>query len=271
MLRDVTFDGNMNLPLGGTLDLNGHTLTINGNLNLTGGTININGGNLVVNGDFVQNAGLVDIKKGIFTITQNYQQKNGTICINGGTLDIQGNYSIENGTSSCNAYLQMMNKNDKVIVNGNFTTKSSKNHTNYLKAGVMTIKGDFTQGYGHSDNFDCTGTHKVIFDGTGKQTIVFNSSYSHFNILELTKDRETGYVFNRDNCWNELIVPLKAIIGDVDCDGIVTLVDAISVHRATMQLATLDEQGTANADMNGDGKITMFDAIAIQKLALSVN
>ncbi|MCM1499458.1 MAG: PKD domain-containing protein [Clostridium sp.] len=48
--RDETYDEDVFLT-SGTLDLNGHTLTVNGDLYAEQGTIYIHGGNLIVNGD----------------------------------------------------------------------------------------------------------------------------------------------------------------------------------------------------------------------------
>ncbi|HCE27270.1 MAG TPA: hypothetical protein DEQ78_08355, partial [Ruminococcaceae bacterium] len=76
----------------GTIDLNGHTLTINGDLILEDGGINVNGGELIIKGNY--NA---------YKATTN---KDGTI------------------TYSAGGYLSMNNINDKVTVEGDFDTYS---------------------------------------------------------------------------------------------------------------------------------------------------
>lgn len=68
---------------------------------------------------------------------------------------------------------------------------------------------------------------------------------------------------------NSEIDYVKSLFGDADCDGEVTLKDAIMAQKAALRLLILDEQSTATADMNGNGKITLFDAIAIQRLVLT--
>lgn len=62
---------------------------------------------------------------------------------------------------------------------------------------------------------------------------------------------------------------MKNFISGVINDGEVTLKDAIMAQKTSLEILTLDEQSTANADMNGDGRITIFDAIAIQRLVLT--
>lgn len=43
--------------IGGELDLNGHTIIVNGDFVNNNGTVNINNGKLIINGDFSQYAG----------------------------------------------------------------------------------------------------------------------------------------------------------------------------------------------------------------------
>ena len=45
----------------------------------------------------------------------------------------------------------------------------------------------------------------VVLNGSDIQLVHFDSKSSHFNYLELTKDKTTGYVFDPYNCWNKLI------------------------------------------------------------------
>lgn len=168
---------------GGILNLNGHTLKVSGNLYQTGGIVKINGGTLEVEGDY----------------------------------RLQGQYENENGeteyagTTGC---LQMESDKDLVKIHGSFYNQSETAYAKYeniFSAGVMEIGGDFYQNssyWTYDDNFNATGSHKVILNGEGIQNIIFaTSSASHFNILELTKDKATGYRFSSDDCWNILQIP----------------------------------------------------------------
>ena len=69
----------------------------------------------------------------------------------------------------------------------------------------MKIGGNFYQYNGNNYNFYASGTHLVVLNGSDIQLVHFDSKSSHFNYLELTKDKTTGYVFDPYNCWNKLI------------------------------------------------------------------
>ena len=43
--------------------------------------------------------------------------------------------------------LIMTNENDYVLVGGRFVTQSRYNHSSYLTAGILEVKGDFNQNY----------------------------------------------------------------------------------------------------------------------------
>lgn len=153
---------------GGTFDLNGHTMTVDSYVNLWGTTLNINKGQLLIAGDF-----------------------------NFGTA---GSYS--------NGRINMKSADDYILVNGNMMWYSYYSHNGNLTAGTLEVKGDFTEKYyrhGYTDNFAPSGNHKVILSGGKLQKVDFATTQSYFNILEITKPIDTGYVFSRTPLWNELI------------------------------------------------------------------
>ena len=151
---DKEYNGDLNL-IGDTLDLNGHKLTVNGDLTQSGGEIKVNGGELVVTGD----------------------------------------YKIQTtGNEASSGRLNMTNEADKVTVAGSFATRSTVDHSNLLTAGTMTVGGDLYQ-YGNSlYNFKTSGTHKIVLNGTEKQTVSLdsrdNEKRARFNILEITNTSE---------------------------------------------------------------------------------
>ena len=191
------------------------------------------------------------------TVKGNLQQGGGTININGGTLEVQGDYTITNG------YLEMTNAKDKVIVGGDFVTLTSSDHSNYLTNGIMEIQGNFNQitkagssGY----NFNCSGKHIVILNGDGTQKVKFESSNSHFNILELTKDKDTGYSFESEKCWNRLFIS-----GDANGDEKVTVADITVIQKYLANRLQLSDERLIACDVNKDGVVTIEDATLIQK------
>ena len=227
LYNNLTINGDAEIK--GTLNLNGYTLTVNGNLN-TNNYTHIKKGHLIVNGDlksndsyFYCNGGTVDVKGsllqnssislagGIINISGNLIQVNGGMSLGGGTLNVGGDYRIQtilsNGdVADSSGYLQMTNNADLINIKGDFITQSSKSDNyNILNAGTMKISGNFYQYDGNSYNFNASGTHLVVLNGSDTQLVHFDSKSSHFNYLELTKDKTTGYVFDPYNCWNKLI------------------------------------------------------------------
>jgi hypothetical protein len=160
--------------------------TIAGDLQVTGTTLNLNGKTLTVEGNLIQSGG--------------------QLWVNGGRLVVKGDYRIQTATkaadgtvsySASSGYLQMTNVADTVLVNGQFVTQTTTGSPTgaLLTAGVLEVKGDFTQKSGGSSygiyDFFASGTHKVLLSGTGLQTVSFENpspSYSHFNQLDWTGD-----------------------------------------------------------------------------------
>ena len=227
LYNDLTINGDTIIK--GTLNLNGYTLTVNGNLN-TNNYTHIKKGHLIVNGDlksndyyFYCNGGTVDVKGsllqnssislagGIINISGNLIQVNGYMDLGGGTLNVGGDYRIQtilsNGdVADSSGYLQITNNADLINIKGDFITQSSKSDNyNILNAGTMKISGNFYQYNGDEYNFYASGTHLVVLNGSDTQLVHFDSKSSHFNYLELTKDKTNEYVFDPDNCWNKLI------------------------------------------------------------------
>ena len=62
----------------------------------------------------------------------------------------------------------------------------------------------------------------------------------------------------------------SVIPGDVNGDGVLTMLDALMVQKHTVQLITLDANAFKVADMNGDGKISIIDALILQRTVLTM-
>ena len=174
--RDTTFKYGLEKGMTGTFDLNGYTMKVLGNLNQTGGVIDVNAGTLDIEGDYrIQSQG----------------------------KNVEGEMVYGNTSG----YLIMQRKNDCVKIGGSFFNQhyiGVGGNKNVFSAGIMEIGGDFYQLNGLGDNFKATGTHTVILNGKEKQTVKFESTSSHFNNLKLIKDKDTGYSFSLENCWNNL-------------------------------------------------------------------
>ena len=171
----------------------------NGVTMLSANTINLNGHTLTIKGDLIQSGGEM-------------------LC-NKGTLNVEGNYRIQEVTSDndgkityseSTGKLRMANETDRVNVSGDFVMQSTYGDSmdrNKFSAGTLTVKGNFSQLYGTNcggQNFVASGTHKVVLDGSDIQTVTFENSQSQFNELILTKPQDTGYTFSRTPCWTKL-------------------------------------------------------------------
>jgi len=165
--NDTVIDGNLYI-VGAIFDLNGKNLTVNGNVILSSDSLNISKGQLTVKGDL--------------RLQRENVASDGTVT-----------YDYGNG------YLNMVNDADSVFVDGNFVVQSQINSNGYLSAGTLAVKGNFTQisscCYTYNSNFYATGTHKVILNGTGLQTVNFQGTESKFNILEINNNSNDGVKF----------------------------------------------------------------------------
>nr|WP_320011685.1 hypothetical protein [uncultured Desulfobulbus sp.] len=219
--EDTVINGLLNLNYS-TLDLNGFTLTVKGDLIHSGGTLNVNGGNLIVEGDYrVQTA----------------------------STDSEGTTTY----SRSNGYLNMTNVSDHVLVYGNFVMQSYYNDSSNLTAGLLEVRGDFTQketdisSVGDNDNFEANGTHRVLLSGTSKQTVTFEtpgSGYSHFNILELANESANGVIFSSSISLVTLISNSHALSPiTVQSMGWVLQEDTVINGLLNLNYSTLDLNG----------------------------
>ena len=161
----------------GTMDVNGYTLTVTGNMTQTGN---------------------VSINKGTVNVGGTYYQTNGTLDLNGGKLTITGQYRLQSvGTDktgktvygSTYGVLKMNDADDYMTVGGAFFTQSyygDGSNYNDLTNGVLELQGNFYEiasNGGSGSNFNAKGSHQVKFTGTAKQTVSFEGSGSGFGTL----------------------------------------------------------------------------------------
>ncbi|MCI5194574.1 MAG: hypothetical protein D3915_15920, partial [Candidatus Electrothrix sp. AU1_5] len=208
---------------GPRLDLNGHTLTVEGDFIHSGGELKVNGGKLVVKGDY------------------RIQKKEGDDYTNGWGL------------------LNMTGESDHILVEGSFVTDSTNRHDGYLSAGTLEIRGDFTQKSTSSSNYEyknfhASGTHKVILSGSGPQQVSFEDASlgnSHFNELLLTTNTLKTFttkvavtkLFNHQRNPFTLADPDQSSFVDYDGDGIQDHLDSYPLDPTN--------QGTNDRDNDG--------------------
>lgn len=85
-----------------------------------------------------------------------------------------------------------------------------------------------------------------------------------------------GEIYNySDNTYKDMELSLSefkrsVIPGDVNGDGVVTMLDAILTQKYALSFFTPDEKVKKAADVNGDGVISVYDALIIQKRVLAM-
>ena len=145
LTEDTTYHTDLEITKGATLDLNGHTLTVDGNVTLTG-----NGGIL--------------------------SWKNGRILVNGGKAIIKGNVH-ESGSQSV---ITMTNKDDYVRVEGDFIIDSNYDSANTMTAGTLELQGNIS-----GASLNSRDMHTVILSGTNDITVNVGDNGQMFNMLEI--------------------------------------------------------------------------------------
>ncbi|SFS02769.1 fibronectin type III domain-containing protein [Anaeromicropila populeti] len=180
LTQDETIEGDLYL-IGGTLDLNGHKLSIKGTLIQSSGIVKINGGQLIVEEDYRIQRKISDTA-------------------------YSGSYGV----------LVMQNANDYVEVRGDFYADGMK-QSGLLTAGTFCAKGDFISGsiWGNS-SFTPTESFLVRFNGTERQNINCSTNTTLlFQNVELENENvyfEKMYVAGKINDYGRevkgLIYPL---------------------------------------------------------------
>ena len=195
LTEDMTLYANV-YHSNGTIDLNGHSLTILGDLVLEGGCVKINGGQLNISGDY--NAAI-------------------PVTNSDGTTGYKG------------GYLDMGNVNDKVFVSGDFNTSINYKHGingySYLLKGVLDISGDLNDYYSHGNGnstdygLSSQGT-KLVFSGNGNQTITATDGYLYFENVEF-KNPDITFKNTEISCYIEEdeIINGDLYISDIDLKG----------------------------------------------------
>ena len=225
----------------GELDLNGHTLTINGDFIQAGGEVKINNGKLVVNGDY----------------------------------RIQTRKNSEDGTESYDystGILNMTNESDVVEVSGDFVMGSTKSHNGKLSAGILTVGGNFTQlNYKDSDNFSASGSHKVIFTSEKDHAISFDSSRSgesHFANLTFEDDSK---ITLKNDSYKRVTVTGSLTGTDCEISGYIDLAGAAKVVNKYKGNIRISEGYTLNSDISISGNFSAESYLYLNGKQLSTD
>ncbi|MCH5280115.1 MAG: PKD domain-containing protein, partial [Lachnospiraceae bacterium] len=184
LTNDLTIDRSVVMNYG-TMDLNGHTLHITGDLIQLDGTMDINGGSLIVDGGYY--------------------------------LGNPETMWDESAQESSVGYLFMDDPDDYVLVKGDFLITFGITYIyrepyystrSILTDGVLEVKGNFLQkeSTGQSfkeSSFPASGNHTVILSGEEGQTVWFSvtdKEGSRFHNLRIENTSEEGITFKGVPC-----------------------------------------------------------------------
>lgn len=265
LLSDINIESdNMNLM---KCNLNGHNMSINGNVTKRydekeryGYLFDLNGGSLTINGNFLHTGGSINV--------------------NNGRLTINGDYTMENAVSnnvgeiiynSCSASLNMTNQYDKAAISGDFTMHKASSKFEY---GVLSIGGDlWTDGGMYTSK-----SHNLNLNGTKNQKVYIggDSSIYDLSVVSPLKRKITwsgNLVFNKLNsdiyisADNLTLNSFDLNLHNMTIDGNVSGLEKININGGNLTIIgnLLHNAGTINVN-NGSfniyGNYTMENAIS---------
>ena len=211
----------------GTLDLNGHTLTINGDFIHSAGKVKINNGQLIVNGSY--------------RIQKRY--------INGDNV----NYS------TANSLLEMNSEEDRIRILNDFVVDNSENTKGLITNGQIEVSGNICIDNSKSVyGFYPTEDNEMILSSEMSQKIEFkgknNKSYSNLHNLTIINTSEDGVSFDAPICISgKFDTRDSKVSGDLNIVGDVEFVNQsyignVSVINSSKISGKLDITGDLNAN-----------------------
>ena len=250
LTKDVTINRDLFIK-SGTLYLNGFTLTVKGDCYQAGGVIDVGGGRLNVEGDYRLQSRKVNAESG----------------------EIYYSYST--------ARIIMEEEKDYIYVGKNFVIDTNNSESNIFNAGILEIKGDFTQeskapkthvqggGDWYYDvySYRAKGSNKVVLSGNGKQIVSFEDpNESYFADLELQNTdvefatKISGWILQRDTEFGNGLP--NGMLGKFDLNG-----KALTVNGELDQTkGVLDVNGgklLVTGDMKAKGELELNSGVVV--------
>lgn len=240
------------------------------------GTVSLNGHNLTVIGNVIADGNIYNMSpKSTYKITGNYTQIANHLDPGSGLVSIGGDLILkgidDNGSyTTGESYVDMSDEGGRLEVNGNFDMQTNSNTT--LRSGTLTVNGNITQSSagGATGYISSKVDHKTILPGKQKQVVSLENSKSQFGTLVL-QSKDSQYAFNPNNCWIKLVHESENTkkFSDVrDNDWFKAAVD-YAVQNGIMT-------GMGNDTFNPNGKCTREQMLQILfsaegKVAVTVN
>lgn len=222
----------------GTLDLNGHTLTINGDFIHSGGKVKINNGKLIVNGSY-------RMQKRVVT---------------------EEDITYEASAS----LLEMNNQEDYIQIANDLIVENSGNTANLITDGMIEVLGNISiDNSTYRNGFVPSGNNTIMMTSDNPQSIEIKGSngikYSHINNLTLSNTSEEGVTFVTPICISGIFNQGDTLTsGDLILTGNVGFTNEsytgnIIINETTSLAGNLTVQG----DVTNNSSLTVSGSLSI--------
>ena len=181
-------------------------------------------------------------------------------------------YAVEKGDSDSVFYADVPKDVTTIIWNNNLTCSSYDDHLYPFVMQSINIGSEYYDP-GESENYP-NGT-----DSFDEMIFVVDPDYISINdfVYICTWSGEWYYYYG-DGCYgftkdgdssdclrDDHDHAVGSFMGDVDGDGILSVLDATIIQRDVAKVYTLTDEEKSRADFNHDGLVTVLDATAIQR------
>lgn len=107
----------------------------------------------------------------------------------------------------------------------------------------------------------------VTFDLDVSPWLKNGNYYIPINIIEATDADDE--IFEISSVPAAVKISNEYLIGDVNCDGVISNADVVELARYLVDLTSLDSCALANADVNGDGIVSNIDLVKLVRMLVA--
>lgn len=285
LTEDTRWDGDLIL-LDDTMDLNGHTLTVTGNLVQVSGELHLNGGSLIIGGDYrmqsIQTTGTGN------TGTGNTEQ---------GDTGAESTETTAYGNSS--ALLILNDDKETIEVGGDMYVWTTGSETGLIQAGQIIIKGNLDiDNKNNREAFEMSGNACLVFAGDSAQGITSHNESSkillagvryentsgeqiahgsnlyiagtidmpdtgfadYIKLTETARFADGTYTGNVYLCSGYIFEEEAAINGDIKAEGDLTIAAPVLVHGSVVAASKNVKVKFDGGQLSLDGDLTFYDS-----------
>ena len=267
--------------------------------------------NMIINGD-LEWQGDINLNGYTLTINGNFTQTDGCMRATDGILNVNGNYTIAENGHICIENSANVNVAKDFIMKSDFTTHySTSNPSQEFWDGTISIGGNLYQRNGNKNNLQIRGT-QIRFVGKGTHNIDSESTNTKINNLTLSNGATIAFIGNLNGVTDiskavatssseaisgesgaklnassigeasisltsddnsvstiEMTVENAPVLGDISMTGEINVVDVIYLQKYISNMTHFNKNQWELADLNGDGKVNVLDLALLKRKLLS--